>query len=221
MIKTLEKEINYNFKDISLLENALTHSSLQTEHINNERLEFLGDRVLGLVISDIIYNKFLNEDEGKLAKRHTALVRRDALFTVANKINIEDFIKLSTAERKSGGSKKKTILSNAIEAIIGAIYIDGGFDSAYKFIEFFWQDMIETQDAPPEDAKSALQEWAQSRSLNLPSYKLIKRSGTDHSPEFEMEVSVETLGSATATAPSKKKAEKLAAEKLLEKAREK
>lgn len=217
MDKTLETEINYSFKDKTLLNNALTHSSMQKAHINNERLEFLGDRVLGLVVADIIYAKFEGEDEGKLAKRHTALVRRDALFNVANKINIEAHIQISAAERKSGGSKKKTILSNAIEAIIGAIYTDGGYESAYKFIANFWQDMIETQDAPPEDAKSALQEWAQSRSLPLPIYKLVRKSGTDHNPEFEMEVFVETLGKATAIDNSKKKAEKKAAEELLKK----
>ena len=158
MIKELEKNINYEFKDVSLLETALTHSSVQKKHINNERLEFLGDRVLGLVIADIIYNKFEGEDEGKLAKRHTALVRRDALFNVANKINVEKFIKLSSAEEKSGGSKKKTILSNAIEAIIGAIYLDNGYNKAYKFIEKFWKDMLDNQDTPPEDTKSSLQE---------------------------------------------------------------
>jgi len=217
MSKELEKIIDYHFNDVELLETALTHSSMQKSHVNNERLEFLGDRVLGLAVADTLYIKFNKEDEGKLAKRHTALVRRDALFIVAENINIEKFIKLSVSEKKSGGLKKKTILSNTIEAIIGAIYVDGGYSEAYKFVEKFWKEMLNNQEVPPEDAKSSLQEWAQSRSLPLPTYKLIKKVGNDHSPEFEIECFVEKLGSTTATASSKKKAEKLCAIKLLEK----
>jgi len=217
MTNDLENNIKYKFKNKKLLEVAITHSSVQSSHYNNERLEFLGDRVLGLAISDLLYKKFNHEDEGSLAKRHTALVKREALSNVAEKINMESFIKVSSSEYKSGGTKKKTILSNAIEAVIGAIYLDSGYETAYEFIKEFWDDMLEAQEAPPEDAKSRLQEWAQGKSFKLPTYKVIGKSGSDHSPEFEIEVFVETLGSASAKAESKKRAEKLAAEKLLKK----
>jgi len=222
MIQTVENKIKYKFKDASLLEVALTHSSMQKRgNINNERLEFLGDRVLGLVIADILFKQFPDEKEGLLAKRHTALVQQDALLNIAEKIKIDDDIKVSAGEAKTGGKKKKTIMADAMEALIGAIYTDGGYDSAYKFIENFWEEMLEEQENPPEDVKSFLQEWAQSRSLPLPQYTVVGKSGSDHSPEFEIEVFVETLGSAKAKANSKKMAEKLSAEKLLKKLEEK
>jgi len=216
----LEKNISYEFKNKELLERALTHSSVNSgKFTNNERLEFLGDRVLGLIIADIITRKFKHEDEGKLAKRHTALVRQDALYNIAQVIHLEKFIKLSAGEANSGGKKKKTILSDAMEALIAAIYIDSGFDSAFEFVKKFWEPMIDDQTSPPEDTKSELQEWAQARALPIPVYKLVAKSGSDHSPEFEIEVTVERLGSASAIAESKKSAEKLAAAKLLAKAK--
>lgn len=213
----IEKKIEYKFKDKKNLESALTHSSMQHCSANNERLEFLGDRVLGLVVADMLFKTFPDEKEGMLAKRHTALVKQDALYSVANKIKLEEDIKLSSGETKTGGRKKKTILADAVEALIGAIYSDGGYQASYLFIEKFWAETLEEQISPPEDVKSKLQEWAQARKLSIPSYKIVGKSGLDHSPEFEVEVFVETLGSVAAKANSKKKAEKLAAEKLLEK----
>ncbi len=212
----LEDIINYKFLDSNLLDLALTHSSVKNEHGDNERLEFLGDRVLGLSIADILFRKFELEEEGELAKRHTALVQQSALVVVAEKINLVSYIKLSSSEKKSGDRSKKAILADGVEAIIAAIYLDGGFYKSYEFISMFWAEMIDNQENPPEDAKSKLQEWAQARTLSLPKYTVVDRSGSDHEPQFEIEVVVETVGKARAIAGSKSKAEKQAAVKLLE-----
>ncbi len=212
----LEDNIKYKFSDPKLLSLALTHSSLQKNGENNERLEFLGDRVLGLTIADVVFKKFKQEDEGSLAKRHTALVKQDALVVVAKEINLAEYLKLAAGEIKTGGKTKKAILADGVEALIGAMYLDGGFDSAYNFIKNFWTDMMNNQEDPPEDAKSKLQEWAQARALPLPKYTVVSRIGLDHDPRFEIEVSVDTVGSAKATAGSKRQAEKQAAIALLE-----
>jgi len=213
----LEKKIAYAFSDPALLETALTHSSVPNTAYDYERLEFLGDRVLGLVIADLLYKHFPAEKEGSLAKRHTGLVRQDSLVGVARGLGLARHLKLSAGEAKSGGLEKETILSDALEGLIGGMYLDGGFAVAHDFIEKFWGDMLRRQTAPPEDAKSRLQEWAQAKSLPLPGYALVGKSGTDHSPQFEIEVSVKGVGTAAARAPSKRAAEKLAALRMLEK----
>lgn len=213
----LEKKIGYVFSDRTLLDTALTHSSLQSAVHDNERLEFLGDRVLGLVVADLLYGHFSGEKEGSLAKRHAALVQQEQLAKVALSLDLAGYLKLSPGEVKSGGQQKETILSDALEALIGAIYLDGGYQAAQGFIEKFWGVMLREQAVPPEDAKSKLQEWTQARSLPLPEYKLLQKSGTDHEPQFEVEVFVKGVGSATAAAASKRAAEKAVAVKMLEK----
>lgn len=213
----LQKKAGYSFRDEELLGIALTHASVQQGKSNNERLEFLGDRVLGLVVAEMIYQKFPAENEGQLAKRHAALVRRSALVTVAGDIGLASFVRLSSGEEKAGGLKKDTILADALEAFIGAIYIDGGFAPARSFVTSCWTRLVESHGAPPEDPKTALQEWAQGRGLPLPEYKTVAKSGSEHAPLFEIEVSVQTLGSAVASAASKRAAEKEAALKMLEK----
>lgn len=217
MLEALEKKIFYIFKDPALLERALTHASVQCISCDNERLEFVGDRVLGLVIADLLYTHFAEEDEGSLAKRHTGLVQQATLVKVATQLDMSSYLNLSPSEKKSGGQKKGAILADAVEALIGAIYYDGSFAAAGNFVKKFWGEMISCQETPPEDAKSKLQEWVQAKSLPLPEYKIIKKSGTDHSPKFEIEVVVESVGKASATAASKRAAEKLAALKLLKK----
>lgn len=217
MASAIEKKIFYTFKDPSLLERALTHASVQCISCHNERLEFVGDRVLGLVIADFLYNQFPEEDEGSLAKRHTGLVQQATLVKVASQLDLSSHLNLSPSEKKSGGQKKGAILADAVEALIGGIYYDGGFDAARSFVKKFWGDLISRQEEPPEDSKSKLQEWAQAKSLPLPEYKVIKKSGTDHSPKFEVEVTVESVGKASAAAASKRAAEKSAALKLLKK----
>jgi ribonuclease-3 len=217
MTGALENKINYTFSDPALLETALTHSSLQKAACDNERLEFLGDRVLGLAVADLLFGHFPDENEGSLAKRHTGLVQQEALVRVAQAIDLSPHLKLSASEARSGGKEKETILADALEALIGAIYLDGGFTAARDFIEKFWSDLLRQQGAPPEDAKSKLQEWAQAKSLPLPEYTLLSKSGADHAPQFEIEVSVQGVGKTAAVAASKRAAEKSAALKMLEK----
>lgn len=217
MTAALDKKTGYTFSNAALLEKALTHSSIQNKKNDNERLEFLGDRVLGLVIAELLFKSFPDDVEGSLAKRHTALVQQDAIVKVAHEINLADHLRLSASEMKSGGQKKEKILSDAQEALIGAIYLDGGFSAAYAFVEKFWGPLLRQQITPPEDSKSRLQEWVQAKSLPLPVYKILSKSGIDHAPMFEIELSVESIGKTTATAPSKRAAEKAAALKMLEK----
>lgn len=213
----VERLAGHAFCDRSLLDLALTHASVPNTKHNNERLEFLGDRVLGLVASELLYRGFPAEKEGDLAKRLTALVRRAALAAVAEKICLGAYMRLSAGELKAGGVQKETILADAVEALIGAIYLDGGLEAARKFIHAHWETMLSSGEAPPEDAKTRLQEWAQAKGLPLPHYQVISRTGADHSPVFEVEVRVEGEGSAKACAPSKRSAEKAAAALLLEK----
>ena len=215
MTEGLGRKIGYVFSDIALCETALTHSSTQNDSSDNERLEFLGDRVLGLAAADLLFAAFPDEDEGSLAKRHTGLVQQEALVHVAQEINLAEHLKLSAGEMKSGGHKKEKILADAVEALIGAIYLDGGFEAAQDFVRKFWGAMLHGQALPPEDAKSQLQEWAQGRGLPLPEYKLLGKSGTDHAPLFEIEVFVEGIDKTKAVAASKRAAEKEAALKML------
>jgi len=217
MADTLGKKIGYAFSDPVLRETALTHSSTQNDVTDNERLEFLGDRVLGLAVADLLFATYPHEPEGSLAKRHTGLVQQEALVRVAREIDLAEHLRLSPGEMKSGGHNKEKILADAMEALIGAVYLDGGFPAATAFIARFWGPLLQSQILPPEDAKSLLQEWAQGRGLPLPEYKLLGKSGSDHAPSFEIEVSVEGAGRASATASSKRAAEKEAAAKILEK----
>jgi ribonuclease-3 len=217
MADTLAAKIGYAFSDPVLLETALTHSSTQNDQKDNERLEFLGDRVLGLAVADMLFAAYPQEPEGSLAKRHTGLVQQEALVNVAREAGLAAYLKLSAGEMKSGGQQKDKILADAMEALIGAIYLDGGFAAAAAFIARFWRAMLQNQALPPEDAKSLLQEWAQGRGLPLPEYKLLGKSGSDHAPSFEIEVSVVGAGTASAKAANKRAAEKEAAAKMLEK----
>lgn len=215
MSSDLEKSIGYVFSDRRLIDAALTHASLQSRAGNNEKLEFLGDRVLGLVVADMLYRGFPVESEGDLAKRHAALVRQPALAAVAHRIGLPAYIKLAPGEIKAGGLAKDAILADATEALIGAVYLDGGMDSAVLVVRRLWQEMLDADATPPEDAKTKLQEWVQARGLPLPVYTLAGRTGSDHAPMFDIEVTVKGMGSDHATAPSKRQAEKEAAALLL------
>jgi ribonuclease-3 len=214
---SLQKNIGHNFSDKTLLEAALTHASMQNAAVNNERLEFLGDRVLGLVVAEMLYREFPLEKEGQLAKRHTALVQRAALVGVAEGLSLGGVIRISSGEMKAGGAQKDTILCDAMEALIGAVYLDAGFDAARALVTRFWTPLLRQDLAPPEDAKTLLQEWAQARGLPLPEYKVVSQTGSAHEPVFEIEVSVKATGKACASASSKREAEKEAARRLLEK----
>jgi ribonuclease-3 len=181
-----------------------------------ERLEFLGDRVLGLVIADLLWRGFEHEQEGPLTRRFTHLVRRDALARVAAAIGLDRHLQLSPAEAAAGAARNPGILADVLEAVIAAIYLDGGLSAAVAFIERFWEPLLAEMEAPPSDPKTTLQEWAQARGLPLPAYELIATSGPDHAPHFTVSVRVSGQEEASATASSKRAAETGAAAALLE-----
>ncbi len=218
--------IGYTFTRPELLKEALTHPSAsalaqrgRTRKPANrgyERLEFLGDRVLGLVIADLLWRRFESESEGHLTRRLTELVRREALARVANTIGLGPHLILSPAEAAAGASGNPGILADACEALIAAIYLDGGFEAASAFVGRFWAPLIDAVGGlPPRDPKTALQEWAQGRGLALPVYELVGTSGPDHALLFTVAARVAGRDSATASASSKRIAEARAAEILL------
>jgi ribonuclease-3 len=215
----LQDRLGYAFKSDQLLIQAVTHSSFQGEsggrRVCNERLEFLGDRVLGLIISHLLFRRFPGEEVGALARRHAAAVRREALVEIADRVALADCLRLSRGEEEAGGRRNPGLLADAAEALIAAIYLDGGFDAAQEVVERLWSDLIERDASPPKDAKTVLQEWAQGRGLPLPVYRETERSGPPHAPLFRVEVRVEGLEPADATGPSKRAAERAAAESLL------
>jgi ribonuclease III len=222
----LPKIIGYEFACHELLQEALTHpSALVAERRGRsrklvgrgyERLEFLGDRVLGLVVADLLWRRFEDEPEGDLTRRHTHLVRREALARVAKAIELGPHLVLSRAEAAAGAAGNPGILADACEALIAAIFVDGGFAAASSFVRRFWEPLIDEMEEPPRDPKTALQEWAQARGLALPAYELVSTSGPDHSPLFTVAASVAGGDRATATASSKRLAEARAAASLLD-----
>lgn len=219
MIKELEKIINYEFKNKLLIKEALTHPSISNQDnikvYNYERLEFLGDSVLSLVISELLLNKFPNYKEGQLAKKRSFLVSGDMIVKFTSSIEIGNYIFMSKGEEKEGGRSNPSNIENAIESLIGAIYMDGGIKSAKSFIELYWLEPLESKEVEFENPKTILQEWLQSRNYSLPSYKIIDSEGSDHSPMFKLELIVEGFQPVYSYGASKKKAEKLAALKFL------
>jgi ribonuclease-3 len=210
----LEKIIGHHFGNLDLLQTALTHSSAPLEN-NYERLEFLGDRVLGLVVSEILYDTFTQESEGDLAKRLSALVQGSWLAKIAQKINLGEFIIFSDAERASGGYENEHILADAIEALIGAIYVDSGLEACRNFIKTQWGDAFHNVQKPPQHPKTALQEWAQSRGLPLPTYKIVGQSGPDHAPVFDISLQVKGFEEIVAQGRSRQEGERQAAKAFL------
>lgn len=202
--------LNYEFKDKSLLDLALTQSGADSSS-NNERLEFVGDRVLGLVVANLLYDMFPSESEGELARRFAVLVSTETLADVALKLELDKKIRRGHMT----GGKIRHILANGMEAVIGAIYIDSDFDSVKKIISEIWSDLGAADIIPPKDSKTSLQEFVQKQDSGaLPEYTVIDETGSAHSPVFK--VSVSALGeSATGKGPSKKEASMAAAEELL------
>lgn len=218
----VEKALGYRFKDETLLKQALVHRSVASapESASYERLEFLGDRVLGLVVAEMLFRRYPREAEGDLARRHAALVRREALARVALQIGLGEHLKMSRGEEDAGGRNNPALLSDACEALIGALYLDGGQEVSRSFIERHWPAMMEETAAPPKDAKTALQEWAQQRALPLPVYDTLAAEGPDHNPVFTVQVTVRGLPPVTASGASKRAAAQAAAQTLLDKAHE-
>ncbi len=213
-IKELQEKIGYSFKDENLLRVALTHSST-CEDQNYERLEFLGDRVLGLVIASLLFEKFPNEQEGDLAKRLSSLVQGQTLAKLSAQISLGDFIFLSEAENSAGGSANEHILADVFESLIGAIYLDGGLKPCKSLIEAQWKDTFYTMKKPPQHPKTELQEWVQGQGLPLPVYEIVSQSGPDHAPIFEVSLHVKGHHKITAIGKSRAEAEKLVAKKFI------
>ncbi|HEY8189052.1 MAG TPA: ribonuclease III [Micavibrio sp.] len=213
-LAAFEQRFGHRFADRDALNRALTHASTGADR-NYERLEFLGDRVLGLVVAHLLYDAFSQDSEGDLARRHASLVSGATLAAVAARINLGEVLHLSDGERASGGARNENILADVMEALIGALYLDAGISGCESVIGTLWRDLLHTMAEPPRDPKTALQEWAQARGLGLPEYSMVDRSGPDHAPVFNVSVSIEGYPAAGADGPSRRAAEKLAAIRLL------
>lgn len=206
----LQEKLGYRFQNIALLKQALTHSSKMGEP-NNERIEFLGDRVLNLVIAHMLYETYPAEAEGMLAKRNTGLVQTKTLAAVAASIGLGDYLEVT------GAALNDNIMADAMEAVIGAVFLDGGFAPAQKLVRAHWGDNITSFSEIHADPKTELQEWAQGRGFPLPSYEIVGRSGPDHAPVFEIELVIQGQDKIRASGASRRNAEKEAARLMLEK----
>lgn len=216
-LSELQTRLGHSFKDKDLLTRALTHASASSA-VSNERLEFLGDRVLGLVIAEQLHHRFPEDPEGIMALKLNALVRSEACAKAAEKIGLGEFLILAQSEVASGGRRKGAILAGACEAVIAALYLDGGFKVAHDFILANWEEQFAGLSRDMRDAKTALQEWAQARKGGAaPVYKLVKREGPDHAPRFVVEASVAGQEPVTGEGSSKREAEQAAARAMLEK----
>lgn len=215
---TFQDILGHDFKRPALLREALTHRSVahgrNRRGDSNERLEFIGDRVLGLVVAEWLAERFPAEQEGALGRRLAHLVSQPVLAVVAEDVGLPVSIAVAPGEAKAGVRRRATVLADALEASLGALYLDGGLDVARAFIRRAWASAMEAQAEPPKDAKTALQEWAQKRGLDLPRYEVAGRAGPPHAPEFTVTT---TVGDRTGrgTAGNKRAAEQLAAEDLL------
>ena len=201
--------------DFARFERALTHGS--QDRANYERLEFLGDRVLGLVMAEWLFEDFPTEPEGSLSKRLNTLVTRAACAEVARDIGVRAHLRLGKQARDDGAADSDNVLGDVVEALIGALYLDAGLESARAFIRSMWEDRVRTHARAPQHPKSALQEWAAAHNRKPPAYEIVERSGPHHAPRFTMRVSLGKLAEATATGTSKQEAETAAAAALLEK----
>lgn len=215
----LETALGYRFKSRELLDRALTHASARSSKGNNgqdnERLEFLGDRVLGLAVAELLCERYPTAREGELARRYNRLVNGDTCAAIGRAIGLGDHLILSPSEIESGGRDKDTILADAVEALLAAVFLEAGFDPARSLIRRLWMVEIDRAPAVAIDAKSALQEWAQGRGLELPRYRSVERSGPDHAPRFVTEVRIEGCKPARGEGASKRSAEQAAAMELL------
>ena len=215
-LKAFEARIGHSFRQPELLLRAVTHASLSsTTRPDNQRLEFLGDRVLGLVMAEALLAADTAASEGQLAPRFNALVRKEACAEIARDVGLGDVLKLGRSEMLSGGRRKEALLGDAMEAVLAAVYQDGGFDAARALILRLWGDRIGAVDRDARDPKTSLQEWAQARAMPPPAYTEQRREGPDHQPLFTVEVRLANGEAETARAGSKRIAEQMAARALL------
>ncbi len=209
--------LGHRFDDPEVLVRAVTHASMSSvTRSDNQRLEFLGDRILGLVIAEALLAEDLNAPEGQLAPRFNALVRKETCADVARDIGLGDVLKLGRSEMKSGGRRKEALLGDAMEAVIAAVYSDAGFEAARDIVLRLWRDRISTVAVDARDAKTSLQEWAQGRGQIPPSYVEVAREGPDHAPVFTVEVRLASGETAVSKASSKRAAEQQAAKAMLD-----
>ena len=218
----VEKRIGYVFTDKALLDRALTHISAlsgpQSRAGSYQRLEFLGDHVLGLVISDMLFRAFARADEGEMSRRLADLVRKEACADVGRAIGLGSAIRLGASEANAGGRGRTAILADVCEALIGAVFVDGGYPAAAALIERLWSERMRTPARPLRDSKTVLQEWAQARGLPTPAYREVERKGPDHDPEFRVTVELPHLAPAEGLGRSKRAAEQAAAAAMLTRA---
>lgn len=218
-LTALEKSLGHSFRDQGLLVQATTHSAAshgRGNALDNERLEFLGDRVLGLVVAQLLMERFPKATEGELGPRHATLVRREALAEVAGTIDLGSYLVLAAADAAAGARNHPKFLADACEAVIAALYLDGGLQAAQNFIAKQWAKQLGAVAVMPIEPKTALQEWAQGHGRPLPHYIVTKSAGAAHDPIFEVKVEVQGLEPALGSGSSKRAAEKAAALTLLQ-----
>lgn len=215
----LEARLGYRFADPDLLDRALTHSSAVSPgkrvERSYQRLEFLGDRVLGLVVADMLYRRMLKANEGELSRSLNSLVRKETCAAIARELDLGSEMNLGESEARTGGAQKEAILGDIAEAVIGAVYCDGGLGQAYDIVERLFGPHIMHAGNVRADPKTTLQEWAQGKGHEPPLYVEVERKGPDHAPEFTISVQLNGYEPLTATGPSKKLAEHKAAERFL------
>ena len=215
-LKAFEERIGHRFANPELLVQALTHGSIATAtRPDNQRLEFLGDRVLGLAMATALLDADAKASEGQLAPRFNALVRKEACADVAREIGLGDVLKLGRSEMLSGGRRKEALLADGLEALIAAVYVDAGFEAAQDFVLRLWGDRVGRVEADARDAKTALQEWAHTRGPVTPQYEIVERSGPDHDPLFTVRVSIPDVAPADGQGRSRRIAEQEAATAVL------
>ncbi len=215
--RALAARLGHDFARPELLLRALTHPSIATSaRPDNQRLEFLGDRVLGLVMAEALLAADREASEGELAPRYNALVRKETCTEIAREIDLGAALRLGRSEMLSGGRRKAAILGDALEAVIAAVYLDAGFAAAEALVLRLWGARITTVEADSRDPKTLLQEWAQARAMPPPAYVETARSGPDHAPSFTIQVRLDDGARADATAGSKRQAEQAAARLLLD-----
>ena len=212
--------LGHDFADPALLREALTHRSAANPRRrgsgrSNERLEFLGDRVLGLTVAELLFETYPDEDEGDLTRRQNALVREEALAEIARELGLPGRLTLDGGEESGGGRDKPAILADALEAVIGAVFLDRGYPAARAFVRRHWAGRVRAAKTPPRDPKTALQMWALARGPSPPRYAEAGREGPAHRPRFTVEVEVPGFGRARGQGETKREAEKAAAAALL------
>ncbi|MGA2288015.1 ribonuclease III [Bradyrhizobium sp.] len=216
----IEARIGHKFADPTLLATAFTHvSALKSQRKRGDsyqRLEFLGDHVLGLIVSDMLYRAFPSADEGELSKRLADLVRRESCADVAKSLGLFDDIKLGAVGAGAGARLRKSVLGDICEAVIGAVFLDGGYGAAAQFVERNWNERMRKPRRPLRDPKTVLQEWAQGKGLPTPVYREVERTGPHHDPQFRVAVDLPGLAPAEGIGGSKRAAEKVAASVMIE-----